>query len=390
MEEKMKKWKYAVIVIGVLLFGMVMLSQEEVSVEKNAEVYEEPSKDPNNANSSEENSTNVVTEIEQVEMKAVELLKNEDINAAMAELEKFLGDFQTSELDSELVNMIWISLQRLQEYGDMEKDLKSYQSPIPKDSEEQWLDVYVTHRVKSSGTAGGYTDYYVAYPYTYIFNEPYPDYDGEEIIIYSASSLSKGVNFFYGVENGTYKTIDDDGFEHTNRLFHIYSEEAWEQYYLMMYMEERKEKFKDAITVIKEDVLKELSEKDVESAEKTLCEIGMSLYCGYWYDEENAISLEVVQDETNELGKVDIFVTRDTEVIDTLVVWTMEDARYDVETGTILYENCLCEQQYTSFYVDYPVIDELYSDGMGKIYLREGAIYWEDSKDDISTSCIFE
>ena len=76
-------------------------------------------------------------------------------------------------------------LQRLEEYSDMERTLRLCQSSIPEGSEEQWLDVYITNRVENSGITGGYTDYYVGYPYTYLFGEPYPDYDGEAIIIYS-------------------------------------------------------------------------------------------------------------------------------------------------------------------------------------------------------------
>ena len=432
---KIKGWKYVVIVMGLLFFGMGMLPQEEVSIDKNTEVSMKTDNTQNNTNVLEEKKeatiTNSVTVtesitktdshkdtidkafkkenykklvemysefdelsrnylIEQIELKVVELLKNENTNVKVTELETFLGNFQELPLDSELVKMIWISLQRLQEYSNMEKNLKSYTSSIPKGSEAQWLEVYITHRVKNSGETGGYTDYYAAYPYKYLFNEPYPDYDGEQIIVYSESPLSKGVNYFSGVENGTYKTIDGGGFERTSRLFHIYSDTEWEQYYLMMYMEERKEQFNDAVRTIKKDVLKHLLEKNIELAEKTLLDIGISLYCGYWYDEDYTIGLEIIEDAEYGLGKVDILMSRFVEITDTLIVWNIEDACYDIETGTILYENSICEQENMSLDTDYPSVEELYSDGKGKIFLQEGTIRWEDAKENISTRCRFE
>ncbi len=53
----------------------------------------------------------------------------------------------------------------------------------------------------------------------------------------------------------------------------FYSEEEWEQYYLMLDAEQQKEDISFAIKKIKEEILKDLSNKDIASAKEILSEV---------------------------------------------------------------------------------------------------------------------
>lgn len=441
---KIKGWKYVVIATCLLFVGMGMLEEDTIPMDENIEINKEvvnkedndkQEENYNEVNNHQENSDDKVANVtesiiqspkendkkkidkalkkenyknlvemyseldetsknyfvEQMENKTVELLQKEEYisNETIKEIEDFLENFMELKLNSELMEVTQSALQRLEEYSDMERNLRLYKSPIPEGSEEQWLDVYITNRVENSGITGGYTDYYVAYPYTYLFGEPYPDYDGEQIIVYSEEPLSKGVNFFSAVENGTYETIDRQGFEYTNRLFYIYSEEEWEEYYSMLNKKRKEEALSLATIMIREEILKDLSKKDSLSAKEILNAIGSSLYCGYWYDANNGIFLDIIQAENSKVGKLDISLWSSNSMSDLFVIWTLEGAYYDMETGTILYENSICEQEYTLPEEEYLRHEVIYSGGVGEIFLKDGLIYWEDSMESLSTSCEF-
>ena len=162
------------------------------------------------------------------------------------------------------------------------------------------------------------------------------------------------------------------------------------EYYLILNQKGKEEALTLATDMIREEILKDLSEKNVSSAKETLIAVGSSLYCGYWYDANNGIFLDIVQEENSKEGKLDISLVRSNSMsMNLFVIWKLEGACYDMETGTILYENSMCEQEYTLPEEEYPRHETIYSGGIGKFFLKDGLIYWEDSKESASTSCKF-
>ena len=106
---------------------------------------------------------------EKLESCVLETFKK-DTTKAVEEVKKLLENFESIEINSELITLVQSLLQDLQMYESQKNEIKSVTSVIPEGSECEELTVYVTQRILNSGFTGGYTDNYVAYPYTYLFN----------------------------------------------------------------------------------------------------------------------------------------------------------------------------------------------------------------------------
>lgn len=142
-----------------------------------------------------------------------------------------LGTMKELELESELLDTLYEVVYTAAGYISEQKELPSAYSPIPDDFFEKAepIAVYITNRVKSSENEGEYLDYYVAYPYHYddFWSEAIPHTDEPAVILECTTALSKGMFNDFAIEAGTYDTVSDDGFEHTNLLYKVYSSEDW-------------------------------------------------------------------------------------------------------------------------------------------------------------------
>ena len=301
------------------------------------------------------------------------------------DVENLLINFESLKVNSELITLIQSLLQDLKMYESEKSELKSVTSIIPSGSECEILNVYVTQRVRNSSFIGEeYTDNYVAYPYTYLFNKPYPDYDADAVILYSKQPLNEGVGTFYCTRSGTYQTQNSKGFEVNNLKYDVYSTAEWDKYYEKNAIDAQISELDECIDAIYENFSK-LSGNNAEVAKNILKESLLSRG-GNWHDENHNITMWI---SSYIPGNYEVYIYQQLTELENpnevKLMWTIENAHYDGEIGALVYSKSLCEkEELAPYYPGHPreyTIETLYTDGNGKIFIKDGVVYWEDTKE---------
>lgn len=307
----------------------------------------------------------------------------------ISDIEKLKSDYE--QLTSSGANNEWLEVfsyalnQLIELYEERAKLPLAYSGPIPDNCVPTYLDVYVSVRIGDSQNAGEYLDYYGAYvKYDYLYGDYYPDYDSEMIIIKSTERLSEGINHINAVEYGTYDTVSR-GFEETHRLFITYTDEQWQEFYDSQEVSNRRKTINDTIDTIEGFALQTLAENKVAAAEavidNALNAYYKTLYAGSWAEAYSECYIYIESEADGFLVSI-TFSDPDAAY---QICWDL-NCKYDSDKNGLVYKNGHC---YIEYYSPSLPTEELYSDGSGLIYLKNGNLYWDDYKEDKGKNCTF-